>query len=260
MAEISVCALALTAVKGTRLREVEQLTLGTEGVEENRRFFVIDVRDRMVNAKTMGGLTTLVADYSPEQSRLSISFPDGHVVEDELRLGEPITTRFYSDQAPARLVEGPWSGALSAYLDQPLRLVQAEGPGAGVDRGSEGAVSVISRASLARLAQEADESDIDPRRFRMLIEIDGVEAHAEDLWVGRRLRIGEALIAGRGHVGRCLITSRDPESGEIDLPTLDLLRGYRADANTTEPLPFGIYGEVLEAGAVKLRDPVMLEA
>ena len=62
-----------------------------------------------------------------------------------------------------------------------------------------------------------------------------------------------------GHVGRCLVTSRDPETGEVDLPTLDLLRDYRGELNSTEPLPFGIYGEVLQGGAVRLGDPVELK-
>jgi uncharacterized protein YcbX len=90
----------------------------------------------------------------------------------------------------------------------------------------------------------------------MLVEVDGVDAHGEDTWVGRRVRIGEALVSFNGHVGRCLVTSRDPDTGTIDLPTLDLLRGYRGDEPSTEPLPFGIYGEVIEPGAVRLGDHV----
>ena len=76
----------------------------------------------------------------------------------------------------------------------------------------------------------------------------------EDEWVGRRVRVGDAEIAINGHVGRCLITSRHPESGVIDLPTLDLIRGYRGDVPTTEPLPFGVYGEVSRPGAVRVGD------
>ena len=90
----------------------------------------------------------------------------------------------------------------------------------------------------------------------MLIEVDGVDAHAEDGWVGRPVRIGEAVVRPRGHVGRCVITTRDPDTGDGDLPTLKLLAGYRRDLDTTEPLAFGIYGEVLEPGAVRLGDPV----
>jgi uncharacterized protein YcbX len=90
----------------------------------------------------------------------------------------------------------------------------------------------------------------------MLIEIDGVPAHAEDSWVGRELRIGGASLRFEGHVGRCLVTCRDPDSGEVTLPTLDLLRSYRGELDTTEPLAFGIYGRVLQGGVIRVGDPV----
>jgi uncharacterized protein YcbX len=92
----------------------------------------------------------------------------------------------------------------------------------------------------------------------MLIEIDGVDAHTEDAWVGRRTRVGKSVIAWGGHVGRCLTTSRDPDTGQLDLPTLDILREYRGHFDATEPLPFGIYGAVIEPGVVRVGDPVSL--
>jgi uncharacterized protein YcbX len=249
----TVTGLAVTAVKGTRLRVVDAIELGRTGARGDRRFFVIDDNDRMVNGKTLGSLQTLIASYDEQAEALTLDFPDGSRVTESVRQGAPVTARFYSQQVDGRVVVGPWAAALSAHVGQPLRLVST---GSGVDRGARGAASLISRASLARLAREAGVDAVDGRRFRMLIEIDGVSAHAEDDWVGARLRVGEALIRFEGHVGRCLITSRDPDSGEVDLPTLDLLRGYRGDAETTEPLPFGIYGRVLEPGAIRVGDRV----
>jgi uncharacterized protein YcbX len=88
--------------------------------------------------------------------------------------------------------------------------------------------------------------------------VDGLAAHEEDRWVGKRARIGNATVEFGGHVGRCLITSRDPETGEITLPTLDVLGDYRRGIETTEPLPFGIYGQVVTPGAVRVGDAVGL--
>jgi uncharacterized protein len=255
---IAVCGLAITPVKGTRLRVVDQIELAHGGVPENRRFYLIDARDRMLNGKQLGELSTVVADYAHAERRLTLTFPDGRVLAGEIRPGEPVQTHFFSRQVVARLAEGPWSAALSDYAGQPLRLVEAGETGA-VDRGANGAASLISRASLARLAQAADTAEIDARRFRMLIEIDGVPAHGEDKFVGHKLRIGTARIACQGHVGRCLVTSRHPETGQIDLPTVDLLGSYRGELDTTEPLPFGIYGRVLEPGRVAVGDSVELE-
>ncbi len=253
---VVVSGLAVTAVKGTRLRPVSEIHLERHGAEGDRRFYVIDERDRMVNGKHLGDLQTVVADYQPLDRRLSLTLPDGRVVEDRVAHGPAVQTGFYSRPRAATLVEGPFSRALSELCGQPLRVVEADGDSGALDRGRGGAASLISKASLARLASAAGVQQVDARRFRMLIEVDGVGAHAEDAWVGSRRRVGRALIDWGGHVGRCLITSRDPESGRIDLPTLDVLRGYRDGSEATEPLPFGIYGSVIKPGAVRVGDLV----
>jgi uncharacterized protein YcbX len=119
---------------------------------------------------------------------------------------------------------------------------------------------VVSQASLRHLAAVAERDAVEPRRFRMLIEVDGIDAHEEDGWVGRRVRVGSALVRGCGHVGRCVITTRDPDTAEADLDTLKLLATYRHKIATTEPLAFGIYGEVLESGRVAVGDGVTVHA
>jgi uncharacterized protein YcbX len=251
---ISVTGLLITPIKGTRVRAVDSIRLERLGVRENRRFYVIDHRDHLVNGKRLGELTALVADYDHEQRRLALTFPDGTVLEDGVSTGGVVQTWFFAERVPARLVDGPWSEALSGYSGRPLRLVEAQS--SAVDRGPSGVTSLISRSSLARLAQAGGEQDIDCRRFRMLIEIDGVPANDEDRWVGRSAQVGGAVVRWIGHVGRCLTTSRDPDTGTIDLPTLDILGTYRSELNTTEPLPFGIYGEVIEPGEIRIGDPV----
>jgi uncharacterized protein len=249
---ISVTALSTTPVKGTRLHRVESIELGRTGARGDRRFFVIDCHERMVNAKRLGELQTIVARH--DDGRLRLTFPDGRVVQAAPEVGRPLTTRFFSRPFEGRIVEGPFAEALSDHVGEPVRLV--EPAASSVDRGEAGAASLISRASLAALADAAGAREIDSRRFRMLIEVDGVAAHAEDRWVGRAVQIGDATVRFNGHVGRCLITSRDPDTGKIDLPTLDVLRGYRGELATTEPLPFGIYGRVLEGGVVRIGDRV----
>ncbi len=249
---MNVVALSVTPIKGTRLHVVDELELGRAGAQGDRRFFVIDARERMINAKSAGELQSVVAECL--DGSLALAFPGGQRVEGAIAPGEEMNVRFFSRTVPARPLDGPFSEALSEHLGQPVRVV--ESVAGAVDRGRTGGATLISRASLERLADVAGKDEIDARRFRMLIEIDGISAHAEDAWVGRRVRVGEATIRFRGHVGRCLITSRDPDSGEIDLPTLDILGDYRREAEATEPLPFGIYGEVVKPGRIRVGDPV----
>jgi uncharacterized protein YcbX len=72
------------------------------------------------------------------------------------------------------------------------------------------------------------------------------------------VRVGEAVVVPQGNVGRCAITTQNPETGHADLDTLKALAAYRSDIETTEPLPFGVHAAVVEPGAVRLGDPVEL--
>ena len=249
-------ALAVTPVKGMRVRPVDAIELGERGALGNRVFYLIDDRGRMVNGKTFKHLQTVVAGYNVDTQRLTLEFPGGGHAAAEVQYGDSITTSFFHHPKEAREVRGPFNDALSTFFGRPLRLVGA--PSA-VDRGRHGSISVMSQASLRHLAGLAGCDGVDGRRFRMLIEVDGIEAHEEDGWLGHRVRIGSAVVRPCGHVGRCVITTRDPDTAEGDLDTLKLLATYRHKINTTEPLAFGVYGEVLEGGPVRLGDPVTVD-
>ena len=93
----------------------------------------------------------------------------------------------------------------------------------------------------------------------MLFELEGCKPHEEDSWAKRHVRIGGATIRIRGDVGRCAITTQNPETGKPDFDTLRTIRGYR-DWTENEAgkrhIPFGVYGEVTEPGAVAVGDRV----
>jgi len=257
-----VTALSIAPVKGLRIAGVEQLVLEPGGARGDRRFYLVEERGWMVNGKHSGALNEVVAEVDAVNrddgtvERLTLSFPDGTEVSGTIELGEELPTRFHSRPRVARVLRGPFSAALSEHAGEQLRIVQAGDGSSAVDRGVEGGVSLISRGSLAVLALVAEQESVDARRFRMTIEVDGVEPFAEDGWIERELHVGEAAIRLHGHVGRCIVTSRHPESGAVDLPTLGLLRSFRSGLDTTEPLPFGVYGEVVRPGVVRVGDRV----
>lgn len=233
-----------------------EVRLTPDGVREDRRFYLVDERARMVNGKHLGTLNEVVAAYDDGARTLELRFPDGSVVAGAVEHGEQLQTRFYSRPAQARELRGDFAAALSDHVGRPVRLVEGVDR-SGIDRGRGGALSLVSRASLGALARAAGAGDVDVRRFRMLVVIDGVEEpHEEDTWVGGRIRVGAAQVRVRGHVGRCNITHRHPETGLADLQTLDVLRAYRGNLDTTEPLAFGIFGEVLQPGRIAVGDPV----
>jgi uncharacterized protein YcbX len=215
----------------------------------------VDDEGQLFNAKRAPSLVAVWAEA--DDGRLLLRFPDGSEVAGEVELGAPMLTSFFGRPVEGRLVEGPWGDALSAHVGRPVRLARTEREGDGVDRGRLAGATLVSTASLDALRSAAGESQpVDGRRFRMTIGIEGVEPHAEDGWIGRRVRVGAATVAVRAHVGRCAVTTLDPDRGVRDLDTLGTIAAYRGDVETREPLPFGVWCEVLAPGRVAVGDPV----
>ena len=251
-----VTSISYAPMKGLRLVHVEEVELELTGVRNNRRFHLITSEGRLVNGKVAGTLVQVAASTDRDGTTLSLRFPDGSMLEGSVTLGDLVETDFWGRQVAGRLVEGPFSERLSSFAGQPLRLVRVNEVGAGSDRGIEGSVSVVSSGTLDRLAQEAGKERIDGRRFRMLFGIDGVDPHAEDSWVGRRVAFGDAVVRLQGLVGRCAVTTQDPDTGIPDLDTLRILTGYRSQVESDEPLPLGVWGGVEQPGWVRVGDLV----
>jgi MOSC domain-containing protein len=248
-----VCRISIAPVKALGLVHPREIVLGAEGVTGDRRFWLRDADGRLFNGKRDGRLQQIRPEWDESSRRLALTFPDGKRVEGVVELGEHVDAIMYGDVRSSRRVRGPWCDAISSFVGRPLELLWAAR--GGVDRlTDEGTVSLVSSASLEGLREQMGVDDpVDGRRFRMLFEIEGVPPHEEDAWIGRQVRIGDAEIVVRGDVGRCVVTSRDPDSGVVDLPTLAALAAYRREGRN-EPLPFGVKGTVRTPGHVRVGD------
>jgi uncharacterized protein YcbX len=253
--EPQVVRISIAPVKSLGLVHPEEVMLERGGVRGNRRFWLVDADGRLFNNKRNGPMVRVRTEWDEDAGVLALTFPDGRRVEDKVELGDAVAATMYGYPHPSRRVIGPWEDAIAAHVGTPLTLLWAESHA--VDRGHQGGtVSLVSRASLERLREEAGaDAPVDGRRFRMLFEIDGIAGHEEDEWLGAQVRVGEATIVLNGDVGRCLVTSQDPDSGVTDLDTLGVLARYRRKGRT-EDLPFGVYGAVAVPGLVRVGDAV----
>jgi uncharacterized protein YcbX len=249
-----VASIALAPVKGLALVGADEVLLEPFGVRGNRRFHLIGEDGRLVNGKFVGRLVQVVPTADDEGTELQLRFPDGSTVGGPVELGDRVETNFHGRPVRGRLVGGPYSAALSDFAERPLRLVRVDEPGDGCDRGVGGSVSLVSTAGLDLLARESGVARVDGRRFRMLFTLDDTEPNEEDAWLGRRVAIGDAIVTVHGLVGRCVVTSQHPDTGDKDLDTLRTLRGYRPEVEGEEPLPMGVWGSVDQPGRVRVGD------
>jgi uncharacterized protein YcbX len=252
----TVSQLSIAPVKGMALLHPDEIRLERFGVAANRRFHLVDVDGRFYAGIRNGTLARIVAEYDADAERLALRFPEEAVVDGDVVLGDPIVTDFYGRPVPGRIVEGAWSEAITRFAGRELRLVRTDEPGAGVDRG-RGPVTMLSDASLEELARRAGRDLVDGRRFRMLISIAGCEPHEEDAWLGRRVRVGEAVVHLHEQVARCAITTQSPETGVPDFDTLREIARYRGTrAGDGKHIDFGVFGEVEQPGRVRVGDSI----
>jgi uncharacterized protein len=262
-----VARLSIAPVRGLGLRHPDSISVNENGAPEDRRFYLVDGHGRLIDRLLVGSLVQIAAETNADGSWLRMTFPDGRVLEDDIsdNLGEPVRTDIYGRVAFGRVVGGPWAAALEPYAGRPVLLVRCDVPGGTRIREGEtnvrNAVSLVSDGSLLELARQLGVDAVDGRRFRMLIELEGADAHEEDNWIGGSVEIGSAVLSITKPDARCAITTQDPDTGERDLDTLRTIiryRGFRA-GDPERKIDFGVLGEVLRPGTISKGDEVLFQ-
>ena len=249
-----VARFSIAPVRSLGLEHPTEIQLTELGVLEDRHFYLIDDGGRLVDRLVVPRLVQVAAHTNPDATTLRLTFPGGQVVDGEVNLAEAIETNIHGRTAVGHVVDGPWAAPLSEVAGKPLRIVRTDRPG-----GTRSAhpATLVTDGSLARLSAELGVESVDPRRFRMLIDLEGGEAHEEDRWVGSRVALGETILRISAPVPRCAITTQDPDTGQRDLDTLRAIKDYRGQVDGTDLL-FGVFGEVEQPGTVRVGDELLV--
>jgi uncharacterized protein YcbX len=250
----TVTRFSIAPVRSLGLVHPSEIDLTAVGVVEDRRFYLIDETDRLIDRTVVGELVQIGSWTNAAATRLRLTFPDGTMIDDEVTLGDAVTTPIYDRTGVGHVVKGPWAAALSDFTARHIRLIRCAEP-AGTRLGNP--ASLVTDGSLDELAQHAGVDHVDARRFRMLIEVAGATAHEEDTWIGRTIAVGEATLAVRKRCARCAITTQDPDTGVRDLDTLRTIIGYRG-LRDGKKVDFGVLADVVTPGRARLGDEVRL--
>jgi hypothetical protein len=248
---VTVSQLAIAPVKGMRLQRSTEINLGHHGIIGDREFLVVDEDCMLLLTARNPGLLRVEPSWEPDRNRLSLRFPDGRVVQDEPEPGAAGITRMYDGrEIPGRVISGPLSAALSGYLGRAVHLFRRAADHLGND---DRPVTLMSEASLQALAAELSGTAPDPRRFRMTITVTGADPWAEHGWSGQQVTIGDIALRVLAPVPRCVVTTRNPESGATDARVLHALARLRGKNDIT----FGVWCEILQPGHIQVGDLVI---
>jgi uncharacterized protein len=199
-------------VKSLRGERLQRANLVEDGVEGDRRVRII-ADGKRISARTVPRLLGL----------------EGTLGEDgEARIDD------------ARWDEEPALEAVQQLAGVNAELIRDET----VHRFDAAPILITTDGALEALGE-------DRRRFRANLVITGVDGLRERDWVGRRLRVGAAELLVREHCERCLVTTIDPDTLEIE-PAI--LTRIRAEFNAL----MGVYCEVALPGEIAEGDAVEL--
>jgi uncharacterized protein YcbX len=247
---VTVSQLAVAPVKGARLQCTSEVELGDNGVTGDREFLVVREDGTLVLTSRCPALVKVEPDWDRVRNVLTLRFPDGDVVRDTPNPMAAATTRMYDGrEITGWLICGPLSAALSGYLGQAVQLFRRAPEHLGHD---DLPVTLMSEASLQALAPEFNGTPPDPRRFRMTITITGTDAWAEHAWGGQNVTVGQVVLHVIAPVPRCVVTTRNPESGATDARILHALARLRGNDDIT----FGVWCETLCPGRIHIGDVV----
>ena len=250
----SIRSIHIAPVKSLALSEVDSVRVGTRGIENDRRFLLLDAHGKVVTQRQVGKLTQVTSEYSVDSDDLTLRFPDGSVVTGRPSPVREAATVLWGRILPGNVIDGDWSDALSSFCGADLTLMKTRDVGACFD---EYPVSVLSQASIDYLTGlTGGTQSFRVERFRPTFLIDGCGPHEEDSWLGRGLRIGDQLqVRLVSPDPRCAITTLDPKTGERDFDTLRLILSYRPSPRAAY---FGTYGIVEAPGTVRAGDEVVV--
>jgi len=134
-------------------------------------------------------------------------------------------------------------------LGPPRAVARSRSGVAGYWDHGDAALSIINLATVATLERSAGRP-ITPMRFRANLYVAGLPPFQELAFIGRLVRIGEAVLEVLRPTDRCRATSVDPATGDTSLNVPALL------ARTQGHIYCGVYARVVRAGRITPGDAV----
>jgi uncharacterized protein len=274
-----VAALTIYPIKSTAGTSVETLPLDGRGAIGDRRWLLVDHAGHAITARECHPLLRITPIVSDGDRDGAITLTAAGM--------PPLLVAVPSEDAPRRLVR-VWdddvealiapvnaSAWCQAVLGRPCTLVRLgasswrplqpryAGPLPTEQRDvafTDGApLLLIGLPSIGalndRLLAQGHSAQMDPRRFRANVWLEGLGAHEEDRW--RAIRIGSVELGLGTLCARCVLTTVDPDTHDAGHEPLRTLAGYR---RIDGQVMFGVNGTHAAPGCIRVGDAVEVRA
>lgn len=210
-------------LKSGAAEALEAVTLGEEGLTQDRRFVVVAARGKFVTARTHPQMQRLALreDASGQWRLWHLDRPElGSISFATNEQSERLDIQVWADQFSALSVSAEADAWLSEQLGMPVRLCwlgerserYREVIGQRVSAADGFPLLLANEASLEALNRETPTADHGMDQFRPNLVISGAQAWAEDGW--QEVMIGEVRFRLVSSCTRCAMVNVDPATGE----------------------------------------------
>ena len=253
MNPMRLAALWRHPVKSFQGESLDVATIESDGVAGDRRWGVMhEATGKILTGRRVPPLLLASARLNGDGTAPEVTLPDGTTLSG---------------------VGAETDAALSAWLDQPVRLVAAADEPAGVAQAFDDSLDeagpmfdwtmpdgrfvdlqpllVLTTASLRAAKAAYPAGDWDVRRFRpnLLVETDD-DGWVEDGWIGGRVRVGDVEIEPVAGCTRCTMVIR-PQPGGLERDT-EIFKTIAREHGGT----LGVWATVRTPGTVRIGDAV----
>jgi MOSC domain-containing protein len=175
---------------------------------------------------------------------LATKFDDATETLTIFRDGKQVARGQLATPLGRQLIEQFIAAYMKSELRGPPKIVSA--PGHSFSDMASKCVHIVNLASVRELERGLGRP-IDPLRFRANLYLEGLTPWAELGWLGKELRVGEAMLAVFARTSRCEATNVDPATGVRDMAIPAHL--WR----TWGHQDFGIYAKISRGGEIAMQ-------
>ena len=274
-------------VKSMGGEQLQESVIGPRGLHADRMWAVRDLElDAVTTARRLPGLLLCAAHFETEPppgvgpgdvAHVVVTLPDGTEIGSrdgarlDAALSELVDTRVSLVPLPPLHDKAAYRGVLASQKDLRKQFGLAEGEplpdlsmfpvrklaelavyatpvGSFVDAYP---VHVLTTSSLRAIAEHAGAAEVDVRRFRPNLLLDGApDGLAEQAWVGGTLWVGAAELRAEIPTVRCTVPLREQAGGLPADPAVSKAVSRVGDRC------LGVYAETTRPGVVRVGDPV----
>lgn len=244
--------ISVYPVKGLSGQTLDSTTLTAgQGVPWDRRFAITHGAGSFdpVNPEWVGKFNFLMYARNPKLAELRSHFDPETQILTLKRDGRQVARGALNQQIGLDLISQFLSAFMKDAAKGKAKLVQADG--IMFSDVPDPWVSIINLDTVEELGTVSRQS-IDPRRFRGNLMIRGLKPWAELSMVGQEVAIGDggARLRIVEPTGRCAATTVNPDTGERDVMTLQILERNHGHTKC------GVYAEVIGTGPINAGDTI----